>query len=184
MTEYFEYHPGGEEELLRGIGIDATDLFDQVSSRINAERMPQFKLHHSKITSIMILCILWKSSQKTILMYLFLKISSEKCVWTQIDQAVVLCNQVHKWVNYDSMLKKCLVGRLKTEISVPVKAPSRLVSNGGSFLSPPPPPPPKLQPEVTSDWMQTSASVTIIFYTRQKVIFNKHSLMKCCVWLL
>lgn len=103
VTEYFEYHPGGEEELLRGIGIDATDLFDQV----------------------------------------------------------------HKWVNYDSMLKKCLVGRLKTEISVPVKAPSRLVSNGGSFLSPPPPPP-KLQPEVTSDWMQTSASVTIIFYTRQK----------------
>jgi hypothetical protein len=31
VTAYFEFHPGGEEELSRGIGIDATALFDQVS---------------------------------------------------------------------------------------------------------------------------------------------------------
>jgi len=103
VTDYFEYHPGGEEELLRGIGIDATDLFDQV----------------------------------------------------------------HKWVNYDSMLKKCLVGRLKTEMLAPVKAPARSLSNGGAFLAPPPPPP-KMLPEVTSDWIQSSSTITVIFYTRQK----------------
>ncbi|CAN7976905.1 unnamed protein product, partial [Ixodes persulcatus] len=43
-----EFHPGGEEELMRGVGKDATDLFIQV----------------------------------------------------------------HKWVNFESMLEKCLVGRL------------------------------------------------------------------------
>ena len=26
-----EYHPGGESELMKGAGKDATDLFDQVS---------------------------------------------------------------------------------------------------------------------------------------------------------
>ena len=26
-----EYHPGGEEELMKGAGKDATDLFDQVN---------------------------------------------------------------------------------------------------------------------------------------------------------
>ena len=31
VTEYFEFHPGGEDELMRGIGIDATEIFDQVS---------------------------------------------------------------------------------------------------------------------------------------------------------
>lgn len=30
VTSYFEFHPGGEDELMRGVGIDATDLFDQV----------------------------------------------------------------------------------------------------------------------------------------------------------
>lgn len=27
-----EYHPGGEEELMRGAGIDGTQLFDEVWS--------------------------------------------------------------------------------------------------------------------------------------------------------
>ncbi|CAN7982068.1 unnamed protein product, partial [Ixodes pacificus] len=48
VTPYMEFHPGGEEELMRGVGKDATDLFIQV----------------------------------------------------------------HKWVNFESMLEKCLVGRL------------------------------------------------------------------------
>lgn len=30
MTPYMEFHPGGEEELMRGVGKDATDLFIQV----------------------------------------------------------------------------------------------------------------------------------------------------------
>lgn len=32
MTPYLEYHPGGIPELMRGIGRDATDLFDEVCS--------------------------------------------------------------------------------------------------------------------------------------------------------
>lgn len=48
VTPYMEYHPGGSDELLRGVGKDATDLF----------------------------------------------------------------NQVHKWVNFESMLEKCLIGKV------------------------------------------------------------------------
>lgn len=50
ITEYMSFHPGGEEELMRGVGTDATKLF----------------------------------------------------------------NNVHPWVNYESLLKSCIVGRLKT----------------------------------------------------------------------
>ncbi|XP_032518663.2 cytochrome b5 reductase 4 isoform X1 [Danaus plexippus] len=51
ITYYLPYHPGGPEELMRGAGIDATELFDKV----------------------------------------------------------------HPWVNYDSLLAKCLVGPLRTD---------------------------------------------------------------------
>ena len=30
VTPYMEYHPGGIPELLRGIGQDATEMFDEV----------------------------------------------------------------------------------------------------------------------------------------------------------
>uniref|UniRef100_A0AAQ4QEM9 Cytochrome-b5 reductase n=1 Tax=Gasterosteus aculeatus aculeatus TaxID=481459 RepID=A0AAQ4QEM9_GASAC len=52
VTPYMDYHPGGEEELMKAAGIDGTDLFDQV----------------------------------------------------------------HRWVNYESMLKECLVGRMATAV--------------------------------------------------------------------
>ncbi len=48
MSSYMDYHPGGWDELMKGAGKDATDLF----------------------------------------------------------------NEVHRWVNYESMLKACLVGKL------------------------------------------------------------------------
>ncbi|XP_063829512.1 cytochrome b5 reductase 4 isoform X2 [Ostrinia nubilalis] len=52
ITHYLPYHPGGPEELMRGAGIDATQLFDKV----------------------------------------------------------------HPWVNYDSLLAKCLVGPLRFDL--------------------------------------------------------------------
>ncbi|CAB3234070.1 unnamed protein product [Arctia plantaginis] len=52
ITHYLPYHPGGPEELMRGAGIDATQIFDKV----------------------------------------------------------------HPWVNYDSLLAKCLVGPLRFEL--------------------------------------------------------------------
>ncbi|XP_078372196.1 cytochrome b5 reductase 4-like [Oculina patagonica] len=39
VTPYLEYHPGGIPELMRGIGRDATDLFDETHKWVNAESM-------------------------------------------------------------------------------------------------------------------------------------------------
>ncbi|XP_015425774.1 PREDICTED: cytochrome b5 reductase 4 [Myotis davidii] len=55
VSPYMEYHPGGEDELMKAAGSDGTDLFDQV----------------------------------------------------------------HRWVNYESMLKECLVGRMAVKPAVP-----------------------------------------------------------------
>ena len=60
VTEYLNFHPGGVDEMMRGSGKDATELF----------------------------------------------------------------NNTHSWVNYNSMLKKCLVGHLVSGSS-PEKAPKK-----------------------------------------------------------
>ena len=39
VTAYMEYHPGGWDELVRGAGIDATDLFNEVHRWVNYESM-------------------------------------------------------------------------------------------------------------------------------------------------
>lgn len=39
VTDYMEYHPGGIPELMRGAGIDATDLFMEVHRWVNFESM-------------------------------------------------------------------------------------------------------------------------------------------------
>ncbi|KAM8735260.1 cytochrome b5 reductase 4 isoform 2-T2 [Acanthopagrus schlegelii] len=94
VTPYMDYHPGGEEELMKAAGIDGTELFDQV----------------------------------------------------------------HRWVNYESMLKECLVGRMATAIK--------------AFIPPPPPPPTSLAPPISLapppekdcrpryDWFQTDIPST------------------------
>ncbi|XP_008277742.1 cytochrome b5 reductase 4 [Stegastes partitus] len=105
VTPYMDYHPGGEEELMKAAGRDGTDLFDQV----------------------------------------------------------------HRWVNYESMLKECLVGRMATKATTAVKA-----------IIPPPPPtglaPPTsvaLPPEKDSrpryDWFQTDVTVHLVVYTKRKI---------------
>lgn len=33
VTPYMDYHPGGEDELMKAAGIDGTDLFDQVQRK-------------------------------------------------------------------------------------------------------------------------------------------------------
>lgn len=32
VSAYMDFHPGGEEELMKAAGIDGTDLFDQVNT--------------------------------------------------------------------------------------------------------------------------------------------------------
>ncbi|XP_063403190.1 cytochrome b5 reductase 4-like isoform X1 [Mytilus trossulus] len=39
VTPYMEYHPGGIEELMRGAGLDGTQLFDEVHKWVNFESM-------------------------------------------------------------------------------------------------------------------------------------------------
>ncbi|XP_054425647.1 cytochrome b5 reductase 4 [Pteronotus mesoamericanus] len=108
VSPYMEYHPGGEDELMRAAGLDGTDLFDQV----------------------------------------------------------------HRWVNYESMLRECLVGRMAVKPALPKDCrEEKKVLNG--ML-------PKSQVTDTLaiegpispsyDWFQTDSSVTIVIYTKQKDI--------------
>ncbi|NXI82785.1 NB5R4 reductase, partial [Rhipidura dahli] len=127
VTPYMEYHPGGEDELMKAAGTDGTDLFDQV----------------------------------------------------------------HRWVNYESMLKECLVGRMAVK---PIAAPKALKAFAYVifFLQQIPEDEivvycfylclcsrfckicsVSIMPEVSTvdifyDWFQTDSLVTIVIYTKQK----------------
>uniref|UniRef100_A0A8W8JET7 Flavohemoprotein b5/b5R n=1 Tax=Magallana gigas TaxID=29159 RepID=A0A8W8JET7_MAGGI len=123
ITPYMEYHPGGEEELMRGAGIDGTQLFDEV----------------------------------------------------------------HKWVNYESMLEKCFVGKLKStppahrrvsllrtlEPGGPANTnKSLLKANSTESKNGPMSPPAFKVPESPTlpkfDWFQTKTTVTLVVYTKWK----------------
>ncbi|NWX11387.1 NB5R4 reductase, partial [Caloenas nicobarica] len=126
VTPYMEYHPGGEDELMKAAGTDGTDLFDQV----------------------------------------------------------------HRWVNYESMLKECLVGRMAVK---PIAAPKEMkavayivflqqIPEDETILC--------MKTFITKyimvcskkvyiffftvflfysyDWFQTDSLITIVVYTKQK----------------
>ncbi|XP_063735863.1 cytochrome b5 reductase 4 isoform X2 [Eleginops maclovinus] len=102
VTPYMDYHPGGEEELMKAAGMDGTDLFDQV----------------------------------------------------------------HRWVNYESMLKECLVGRMAT---ITIKAPMPPPAVTG--LAPPQmvAPPPDKDSRPRYDWFQTDVTVHLVIYAKRKI---------------
>ncbi|XP_051880401.1 cytochrome b5 reductase 4 isoform X2 [Pristis pectinata] len=113
VTPYLEYHPGGEEELMKGAGADATELFDQI----------------------------------------------------------------HSWVNYDSMLKECLVGRMSSKptyvAKVSVKQPGltmprEILLNGATVPDSSEKRPQDISPRY--EWFQTEDTITIVIYTKQKDI--------------
>ncbi|NWY23663.1 NB5R4 reductase, partial [Pheucticus melanocephalus] len=104
VTPYMEYHPGGEDELMKAAGTDGTDLFDQV----------------------------------------------------------------HRWVNYESMLKECLVGRMAVKPIAALKGELLgvkyvlICSNKVYVFS-------LLYFLFYSyDWFQTDSLITIVIYTKQK----------------
>ncbi|XP_036442195.1 cytochrome b5 reductase 4 isoform X1 [Colossoma macropomum] len=114
VSAYMDFHPGGEEELMRAAGMDGTDLFDQV----------------------------------------------------------------HRWVNYESMLKECLVGKMVVKASTVLKAqPTKKENTHVNGLTPPPPvlpepaavPLPAKDHRPRYDWFQTDETVTIVVYTKRKV---------------
>ncbi|XP_032829494.2 cytochrome b5 reductase 4 [Petromyzon marinus] len=117
VTAYMEYHPGGEEELMKAAGVDGTELFEQV----------------------------------------------------------------HRWVNFESMLKECLVGRMAISLPIPkdvkkqkdhivcdiVKGDNNVEAQGSEALTPlilavPQTPTPRF------DWFQTEFSVSLVVYSKQK----------------
>ena len=110
-----DYHPGGWEELVRGAGIDATNLF----------------------------------------------------------------NEVHKWVNYESMLQACLIGKLVSDpitlprpISMKNKAEATKDTSGPFNKSPVIPPIPinknkESAFKIAHDWYQTNTTVVISLYTKR-----------------
>ncbi|XP_034504112.1 cytochrome b5 reductase 4 isoform X2 [Ailuropoda melanoleuca] len=108
VSPYMEYHPGGEDELMKAAGSDGTDLFDQV----------------------------------------------------------------HRWVNYESMLKECLVGRMAIKPAVPKDyREEKKVVNGMLPKSQVTDALAKEGPRSPSyDWFQTDSLVTIVIYTKQKDI--------------
>ncbi|CAN9514186.1 unnamed protein product [Ophioblennius macclurei] len=105
VSPYMDYHPGGEEELMKAAGIDGTELFDKV----------------------------------------------------------------HRWVNYESMLKECLVGRMATKPATALKAvlPPPLPTS----LTPPASfaPPPDKDSRPRYDWFQTDVSVHLVVYAKRKI---------------
>ncbi|XP_042346214.1 cytochrome b5 reductase 4 [Plectropomus leopardus] len=105
VTPYMDYHPGGEDELMKAAGIDGTDLFDQV----------------------------------------------------------------HRWVNYESMLKECLVGRMATKATTAIKA--IIPPSPPTSLAPPTSvaPPPDKDARPRFDWFQTDGTVHLVIYAKRKI---------------
>ncbi|XP_057268424.1 cytochrome b5 reductase 4 [Pezoporus wallicus] len=119
VTPYMEYHPGGEDELMKAAGTDGTDLFDQV----------------------------------------------------------------HRWVNYESMLKECLVGRMAVK---PITAPKEITSVSEEKKQLNGMLPKKKVPCTSSkdltpsyDWFQTDSLITIAVYTKQKGMNADSVILDC-----
>uniref|UniRef100_A0A673MNQ8 Cytochrome b5 reductase 4 n=1 Tax=Sinocyclocheilus rhinocerous TaxID=307959 RepID=A0A673MNQ8_9TELE len=77
-----------------------------------------------------------------------------------------LFDQVHRWVNYESMLKECLVGRMAVKPSPALQ---------GLSVPPPSRQEPLSSPLPAKDhrpryyWFQTDGTVNIIVYTKRKI---------------
>jgi cytochrome b involved in lipid metabolism len=55
VTEYVKYHPGGVEEIMKGAGQDATNMFNQIHRWVNVESILKknllgFYVRHSTLT--------------------------------------------------------------------------------------------------------------------------------------
>ncbi|CAG0884392.1 unnamed protein product, partial [Darwinula stevensoni] len=113
VSRYLEYHPGGEEELMKGAGKDATDLF----------------------------------------------------------------NQVHRWVNFESLLQKCLIGKLQDTKPISLQKQRQSLDVLSSHGPPSPSSPSRKGEEVEEenekvsirwDWHETPSTLEMSFYTKTK----------------
>ena len=99
--------------------------------------------------------------------------------------ATLLFNEIHNWVNFESMLKACLIGRLVQ------RKPTNKILNSSNFLKPPMNAPLKLKPpnnievgqklkldsaahlvKLSTEWLQTDANIIIAFRTGEPLQEN------------
>uniref|UniRef100_A0A673MNM0 Cytochrome b5 reductase 4 n=2 Tax=Sinocyclocheilus rhinocerous TaxID=307959 RepID=A0A673MNM0_9TELE len=89
-----------------------------------------------------------------------------------------LFDQVHRWVNYESMLKECLVGRMAVKPSPALQAQTEKTESAhmnGLSVPPPSRQEPLSSPLPAKDhrpryyWFQTDGTVNIIVYTKRKI---------------
>ncbi|XP_031134106.2 cytochrome b5 reductase 4 isoform X1 [Sander lucioperca] len=80
-----------------------------------------------------------------------------------------LFDQVHRWVNYESMLKECLVGRMATKVTTANKAITPPTPPTG--LAPPMSvaPPQDKDSRPRYDWFQTDVTVHLVLYAKRKI---------------
>ncbi|XP_053737036.1 cytochrome b5 reductase 4 isoform X2 [Synchiropus splendidus] len=80
-----------------------------------------------------------------------------------------LFDQVHRWVNYESMLKECLVGRMAVKTTAATKAtlppPSPTGLTRGTSVGPPP----NKDSHPRYDWFQSDVSVHLVVYAKRKI---------------
>uniref|UniRef100_A0A8C8MAP0 FAD-binding FR-type domain-containing protein n=1 Tax=Oncorhynchus tshawytscha TaxID=74940 RepID=A0A8C8MAP0_ONCTS len=74
-----------------------------------------------------------------------------------------LFDQIHRWVNYESMLKECLVGRMAVKASTALKGtvthnPSKVMNILYLYIF-----------IFRFDWFQTDVTVNIVVYTKRKL---------------
>ncbi|KAF2897608.1 hypothetical protein ILUMI_08567, partial [Ignelater luminosus] len=50
VTQYLPFHPGGPDELMRGIGKDATSLFDQAALKLFRNKDSSRTAHNDVIS--------------------------------------------------------------------------------------------------------------------------------------
>ncbi|XP_040573665.1 cytochrome b5 reductase 4 [Lepeophtheirus salmonis] len=81
--------------------------------------------------------------------------------------ATKLFNEVHPWVSFQSMLSKCLVGKLVEKILPPIIPPKKPVH---TLLPPPVPPIPTLK----SDFYQTDNHIVINIYVKRQHLSEDH----------
>ncbi|XP_071955198.1 cytochrome b5 reductase 4-like [Antedon mediterranea] len=85
-----------------------------------------------------------------------------------------LFNNIHQWVNFESMLSKCYIGSLKNSFSVPTKAPPnskpKVLTSSSSEPKQPEIEKYEGKPRARYDWYQNASSVIITVYAKCQML--------------
>ncbi|KAH0622115.1 hypothetical protein JD844_024129 [Phrynosoma platyrhinos] len=140
-----EYHPGGEDELMKAAGSDGTDLFDQVHRWVNYESMLKE-------------CMVGRMALKPFTAPLkgkhhILKETLMCCFARQLlDCDFLLTIEKHK----DVIPKTNMASSLTSSVSYGTLTKNKSLDNSSKEVVP------------SYDWFQTDGLITVVIYTKQK----------------